>query len=163
MTKPWFSVVIPAYNEEHAILGTVTAAHTWLEARGRPFEIIVVDNASEDGTVKLLEPLIEKGQLRLLRNEVNRGKGYSVRRGMLDATGELRLMCDADCAPSFASLDEMVALVETGEADVVTGSRLARGADVGRHQPPARRLAGSGVLAPCPLLMRGAHPHNLFR
>src|SRR3954447_17396512 len=82
--SPWFSVVIPAYNEEHAILGTVTAAHTWLEARGRPFEIIVVDNASEDGTVKLLEPLIEKGQLRLLRNEVNRGKGYSVRRGMLD-------------------------------------------------------------------------------
>jgi dolichyl-phosphate beta-glucosyltransferase len=154
MDAPWFSVVIPAYNEEHAILGTVTAARTWLAAQGRSFEILVVDNASEDGTVKLLEPLLEEPRIRLLRNEANRGKGYSVRRGMLEATGELRLMCDADCAPSFASLDAMVKLVDTGEADVVTGSRLARGADVGRHQPPARRLAGWAFLALCRLIMR---------
>ena len=57
--------------------------------------------------------------MRLLRNDENRGKGYSVRRGMLEATGDLRLMCDADCLPSLVSLDGMVALLE--DADVVIG------------------------------------------
>jgi dolichyl-phosphate beta-glucosyltransferase len=154
MPTPWMSVVIPAYNEEHAIVGTVTAAREWLEQSGRPYEIVVVDNASEDATVRLVEPLLDGVRLRLIRNDVNRGKGYSVRRGMLDASGELRLMCDADCAPSLASLSTMVDRIDTSGADVVAGSREAVGARVGRSQPLARRIAGWGFLALCRLIMQ---------
>lgn len=155
------SVVIPAYNEEHTLVGTVTAVQDWLKATGRSYEILMVDNASEDATVPLVMPHVDGAQIRLLRNEVNRGKGYSVRRGMLEATGELRLMCDADCAPSLASLGRMVELIQRGEADVVTGSREAAGARVGRSQPIARRIAGWNFLALCRLIM-GEPTRDIF-
>lgn len=154
MDTPWMSVVIPAYNEERAIVTTVVAVRDWLEAQGRPYEIVVVDNASTDGTAAALAPLLDGERIRLLRNETNRGKGYSVRRGMLDTTGELRLMCDADCGPSLVSLGSMVELLESGRADVVCGSRLADGANVGRDQHVARRIAGWNFLALCRLIMR---------
>src|SRR5436309_4388749 len=130
------SVVIPAYNEEAGIAQTVEVVRDWLAARGEPFELIVVDNASEDRTVERLEPLLDGTRVRVLRNDSNRGKGDSVRRGMLEANGTLRLHCDADCAPSLPSLPNMIELI--GDADVVVGSRLAEGAAVGRRQPLLR-------------------------
>jgi dolichyl-phosphate beta-glucosyltransferase len=142
------SVVVPAYNEERGIAGTVIALRDWLVARDpRPFEVIVVDNASEDGTAAEVERLADGGRIQLLRNERNRGKGYSVRRGMLTARGELRLHCDADCAPSLASLPTMLALME--DADVVVGSRLADGAQLGRRQPLPRRIVGRSFVLLC--------------
>jgi glycosyltransferase involved in cell wall biosynthesis len=147
---PWMSVVIPAYNEEMTVAGTVSAARAWLEERGASYEIIVVDNASTDRTVEVLEPLLDE-HVRLLRNEVNRGKGYSVRRGMLEATGELRLMCDADCLPSLASLGEMVDLI--ADADVVIGSRNVESSRVDKTQPLRRRLASWNFLNLCRLAM----------
>jgi glycosyltransferase involved in cell wall biosynthesis len=124
----------------------------WLEERGRSWEILIVDNASDDRTDDVLAPMLEDSRIRLLRNEHNRGKGFSVRRGMLEASGGLRLMCDADCAPSLPSLPRMVELSE--EFDVVAGSRLAAGADVTRAQPLARRLAGKAFLTLCRVIMR---------
>ena len=85
----------PRFNQ--AVVGIVSALCERLEALGRGYEVLVVDNASEDGTVQAIQPLLDGAAIRLLRNEVNRGKGFSVRRGMLDARGELRLLCDADC------------------------------------------------------------------
>jgi glycosyltransferase involved in cell wall biosynthesis len=148
---PWMSVVIPAYNEEMTVAGTVSAARAWLDERGATYEIIVVDNASTDRTVETLEPLLDGDKVRLLRNEVNRGKGYSVRRGMLEATGELRLMCDADCLPSLASLGEMVEAIE--DADVVIGSRNVAGSRVDKTQPLRRRVASWNFLNLCRLAM----------
>lgn len=145
------SVVVPVYNEEAAIAGTVAALRSWLEERGRPWEILVVDNASDDATRDRLAPLLGE-QVRLLANDVNRGKGYSVRRGMLAATGELRLHCDADCAPSLASLPAMLELLE--DAHVVAGSRLARGARVGRRQSLRRRIVGRTFVDLCRLVLR---------
>jgi glycosyltransferase involved in cell wall biosynthesis len=150
--QPWLSVVVPAYNEEVAIPGIVATLRERLDALGRPYEIVVVDNASQDRTVEVLEPLLDGRRVRLLRNDVNRGKGYSVRRGMLDAQGELRLMCDADCGPSLASLPEMLAAIE--DADVVAGSRVADGAQVDRQQPFRRRLVGWPFIALTRGLMR---------
>jgi dolichyl-phosphate beta-glucosyltransferase len=147
---PWMSVVIPAYNEEMTVAGTVSAARAWLDERGASYEIIVVDNASTDRTVEVLQPLLD-GQVRLLRNDVNRGKGYSVRRGMLDAEGELRLMCDADCLPSLVSLGHMVDLIE--DADVVIGSRNVADSKVDKTQPLRRRLASWNFLNLCRLAM----------
>src|SRR5215217_8977142 len=144
MKQAWMSVVVPAYNEERTIADTVSAIRAWLEHRGRPFEILVVDNASEDRTAELVQPLLDE-RVRLVRNDVNRGKGYSVRRGMLEANGSLRLLCDADCAPSLASLDRMVEEIEG--ADVVVGSRTVSGARVEQGQPLRRRLVGWPFIA----------------
>jgi dolichyl-phosphate beta-glucosyltransferase len=148
----WMSVIVPAFNEEVAVAGTVTALRATLESRGRPWEIVVVDNASTDTTVERLEPILDGNRVRLLRNDRNMGKGYSVRRGMLNTSGELRLHCDADCAPSVASLDRMLELL--ADADVVTGSRLAKGAQVGRRQPLRRRIMGRSFQQLCRLMLR---------
>lgn len=152
MSAPWLSVVIPAYNERDGIAAAVGAARDHLERLGRPYELIVVDNASEDGTTEAVEALADGEVVRLLRNERNRGKGFSMRRGMGEARGELLLHCDADCTPSFASLDRMLALIE--EADVVVGSRLAAGASLGRRQPLPRRVVGRSFQLLCRLVLR---------
>lgn len=152
MSRPWLSVVVPAYNEERGIAATVETLRDWLEQRQEPFEILVVDNASEDATVARLEPLLDGERVRLLRNERNRGKGHSMRRGMLEARGELRLHCDADCGPSLVALPRLLAALE--HAHVIVGSRLAPGADVGRRQPLGRRIAGRTFVDLCRLLLR---------
>ena len=156
---PWMSVVIPTYNEEMTVPGTVSAVRTWFEDRGVEYEIVVVDNASSDRTAEVLAPLLDGTRVRLLRNEVNRGKGYSVRRGMLDVSGELRLMCDADCLPSLVSLGHMVELIE--DADVVIGSRNIDGSRVDRTQPLRRRVASWNFLALCRLVM-GEPSRDIF-
>jgi dolichyl-phosphate beta-glucosyltransferase len=145
------SVVVPVFNEERAIAGTVNALRSWLEGTGHTWEILVVDNASEDATAERLAPLLDE-HVHLLSNAVNRGKGYSVRRGMLAATGELRLHCDADCEPSLASLPEVLELLDA--ADVVAGSRLARGAEVGRRQSLRRRIVGRSFVGLCRMVLR---------
>ncbi len=131
------SVVMPVFNEEEAVGPTVEALRDWLRAQGRPYELIVVDNASQDATLARLEQHLVEGDLRVLRNETNRGKGFSVRRGMLEASGEVRLLCDADCTSSLVSLPDMLQALEG--ADMVLGSRVAPGAQVDRHQPLRRR------------------------
>jgi len=152
MSGPGLSVIVPAYNEEAGIAATVRALRDSLEARGEPWEVLVVDNASEDRTAAIVEELADGERVRLLRNERNRGKGHSMRRGMLEATGELRLHCDADCATSLPSLPHMLDLVD--EYDVVVGSRLVEGAQVGRRQRLRRRVAGRSFQQLCRLMLR---------
>jgi dolichyl-phosphate beta-glucosyltransferase len=146
------SVIVPVYNEAEEIATIVPALERALIARGGEWEIVVVDNASEDDTAARLQALIgAEPRVRLLRNERNRGKGYSVRRGMLEARGELRLMCDADCAPSLASLAAMEAL--TGGHEVVAGARNAADSRVARYQPVQRRAASLGFIFLCRQVM----------
>ena len=148
---PSISVVIPVYNEADEVAKIVGAVEDTLRARDGDFEIIVVDNASEDETVERMQPLLADGRVRLLRNEHNMGKGFSVRRGMLEAKGELRLMCDADCAPSLASLPKMEAML--ADCDIVAGARNAPTSEVGRQQPLRRRAASIGFILLCRAVM----------
>jgi dolichyl-phosphate beta-glucosyltransferase len=152
VSDPALSVVIPVYNEEAEIARILGAVRGALEAVGGAWEILVVDNASTDRTRERAAPLLDGERIRLVTNDANRGKGYSIRRGMLETHGALRLMCDADCEPSLVSLPPMLALAE--RADVVVGSRLAPDADVVRRQPLRRRLAGLGFLLLCRAIMR---------
>jgi glycosyltransferase involved in cell wall biosynthesis len=152
MSGPRLSVVVPAFNEEKGIAATIRLLDGWLEERGGSYEILVVDNASTDRTAERVEELADGERVRLLRNPSNRGKGHSMRRGMLEATGDLRLHCDADCAGSLPSLPHMLELIE--DNDVVVGSRLAEGARVGRRQPLRRRIAGRSFQQLCRLVLR---------
>jgi dolichyl-phosphate beta-glucosyltransferase len=142
--KASISIVIPVLNEELGIEEIVSAASKQLEERGGEWEIIVVDNASTDNTCAVVENLADGETVRLLRNETNRGKGYSIRRGMLEARNQIRLMCDADCVSSLASLPNMEAALSG--ADIVVGSRVARGSQVSQQQPIRRRIVGFGFL-----------------
>lgn len=154
MSRLAISVVIPAYNEERGIAGAVCACRAWLEAHGAPWEIVVVDNASEDATAERLGPLLDGERVRLLVNESNRGKGHSVRRGMLAARGRLRVHCDADCTGSLTSLPAMLEVLGREGADVVVGSRLAPGARIARRQPLRRRIVGRSFVTLCRVLLR---------
>jgi dolichyl-phosphate beta-glucosyltransferase len=145
------SVIIPVYNEAEEITTIVPRVREAMDARGGEWEIIVVDNASTDDTVERLTPFLEDPRIRLLRNERNRGKGYSVRRGMLDARGDLRLMCDADCASSLVSLPLLEARI--GACDIVAGARNASDSQVERYQPLRRRAASLGFIFLCRRVM----------
>lgn len=145
------SVIIPVYNEADEIATIVPSVRQALLDRGADWEIIVVDNASTDATVERLEPFLGDPRVRLLHNEENRGKGHSVRRGMLAAEGELRLMCDADCASSLVSLPLMEATIES--CDIVAGARNAADSQVERYQPLQRRIASLGFIFLCRRVM----------
>jgi dolichyl-phosphate beta-glucosyltransferase len=142
-----FSIVVPLFNEQFAVAGTIVEIRDYFEQRGESFEILLVDNASSDATREHAESLLDGAKVRLLVNDANRGKGYSVRRGMLEARGEVRLHCDADCAPSLASLPKMLQLLESN--DLVVGSRLAPGAQLGQRQTLPRRFVGRGFQQCC--------------
>jgi len=146
------SVVIPAYNEALGIRATVLALRAGLDRLGLEHEILVIDNASTDATIAEVEAVADE-HVRVLRNPRNLGKGGSMRRGMLEARGELRLHCDADCAGSLPALPRMLELIEGG-ADLVVGSRLAPGADLGRRQSLPRRVMGRSFVTLCRILLR---------
>jgi dolichyl-phosphate beta-glucosyltransferase len=146
-------------DEEKEIARILAAATTLLEKRGGWWEIIVVDNASTDRTLEMAAPFVDGQRVRVLRNEVNRGKGYSIRRGMLEAGGDLRLMCDADCVASLGSLAGMEQLAETH--DVVVGSRLSTEARVTRQQALRRRVVGLGFITLTRMAM-GKLPRDIY-
>jgi dolichyl-phosphate beta-glucosyltransferase len=156
---PSLSIIIPVLNEQDEIAHILSAATSQLEQRGGTWEIIVVDNASTDATLERAEPFVDGERVRVLRNDVNQGKGFSIRRGMLEATGDLRLMCDADCAPSLPSLPRLEKATE--ELDVAVGSRLSSGAAVSRQQPIRRRIVGFGFIALTRILM-GPLPRDVY-
>jgi dolichyl-phosphate beta-glucosyltransferase len=96
------SIIIPAYNEELRLPKTLERIGAYVTSRPFDAEIIVVDDGSTDTTARIVEELRARiPNLRLVSNGVNRGKGYSVRHGMLEARGEIALFTDADLsAPS---------------------------------------------------------------
>ncbi len=151
MSEPELSAVVPARDEAAGIGVTLRALIDALERSGLEHEVLVVDNASTDGTPDAVEALGDP-RVRVLTNSRDLGKGASMRRGMLEARGTLRLHCDADCGFSLPALPRMLARLDS--ADVIVGSRLAPGAAVGRRQPLRRRLAGRIFVELCRLVLR---------
>jgi len=135
--------VIPAFNEADGIVSTLEAAVAFLREEAIEGEVIVVDDGSRDETAALVDNFRrDHPEVKLLRNERNRGKGYSVRRGMLEARGSLRLFCDADGSSPLREARKLFARLEGGEADVAIGSREMPDSDVARPQPRYRRVMG---------------------
>ncbi len=140
MPTPEISVVIPAYNEERRLPPTLEKVVAFLERRGGPYEILVVDDGSADRTADCVRRLGQPS-VACVRNEVNRGKGYTVRRGMLLAQGRRRLMTDADLSTPITELERLLAKMEEGYP-VVIGSRAMPGARIEVHQSRLRENVG---------------------
>ncbi len=120
------SVIIPAYNEEGRLPKTLREIDKYLSRQSYDSEIIVVSDGSKDRTGEVTEEMMgEIGNLRLIDEKENRGKGYGVRRGMLAAKGDYRLFTDADNSTSIDHVEKMWPLFEKGY-DVVIGTRDSR-------------------------------------
>jgi dolichyl-phosphate beta-glucosyltransferase len=120
------SLVIPAYNSEEFIESNLRHAATYLSLLGGENEMVVVDDASTDGTTKILESLGEKiteVSYLHLRNDRNQGKGYSVRRGLSMARGRHLIFNDADFTYPIGEVGRLVSYLDDG-ADVVIGCRI---------------------------------------
>jgi dolichyl-phosphate beta-glucosyltransferase len=137
LAKPFLSVIVPAYNEERRIGPTLEKLVGFLSAQTYEWEVIVVENGSDDGTAQVVGSwAAEVGQVRLESLPIA-GKGLAVRHGMLRVTGEYRFMCDADMSMPVEYLEDFLARMAEGN-DGVIGSRQIEGArrfgePAGRH------------------------------
>ena len=138
------SIIIPAYNEERRLTSTLERIHGYLAGAGWKFsEVVVVDDGSRDGTAALVDRFAaHASSVRLLRNPGNRGKGYSVRHGMLDAKGEWALFTDADLSSPIEELEKLWIKAQEARAQVAIGSRALDRSLIGTHQPLVREYAG---------------------
>ncbi|MBI1848474.1 MAG: glycosyltransferase family 2 protein [Candidatus Rokubacteria bacterium] len=135
-------MVIPAYNEARRVPSYLEEVAAYFEGRGEPHEIIVVDDGSADDTAGAALAVAESHPaIRVLRREVNEGKGGAVRRGMLAARGACRLFTDADGSTPIAELKRLEPHLLVG-ADVVIGSRGLPDPAVAVVARPHRVLAG---------------------
>ncbi len=142
----YLSVVIPAYNEEKRIGKTLQRVHQYLSNQPFDWEILVALDGSIDNTWGLVSAFAEdKPAVRYINRTENRGKGYTVREGMMAAKGEIRLFTDADNSTDIAHFDLMKPLFEQGH-EVVIGSRDSKdapGAIQAAPQPFYKRLLGN--------------------
>jgi glycosyltransferase involved in cell wall biosynthesis len=141
---PHLSIVIPAYNEENRIGRTLTETFDYLDRQNYSSEVIVVNDGSTDHTVEAVRKFESRsgGRLRLVENPGNRGKGYSVRNGMLQADGEIALFFDADLSTPTSEIVKVVGPIAEGRYDVVLGSRAIDRSLIGTHQSFFRETVG---------------------
>ncbi len=143
MADPYLSIVIPAYNEALRLAGTLEDVRKFIASKPFETEVVLVDDGSSDGTLELFKEFqsIWPGT-RVLSNGVNRGKGFSVRRGVLEARGKVILFTDADLSAPIEEADKLLAALESAAADAAIGSRALDRKLIGVHQPWRREYAG---------------------
>ena len=137
------SVVIPAYKEAGRVGKTLKKINEYLARQNYTYEIIAVNDGSPDKTAEVVKQLLlEIKNLRLIDNKENRGKGYVVRQGMLEAKGEIRVFMDADNSTTIDHIERMWIEFDLGR-EVVIGSRDIKGADIAVPQPWWRIMLGN--------------------
>lgn len=139
MNQIQLSVVVPAFNEELTLLASLTQIVTFLEIRNLSFEVLVIDDGSQDRTVEVAREFESSG-VRVLSLDRNRGKGAAVRHGVLESRGAQVLVSDADLSAPIEDLPKLKAAL--GEAQLVFGSRALVGSRILTRQPRYRELMG---------------------
>jgi glycosyltransferase involved in cell wall biosynthesis len=135
------SIVIPAYNEELRLPVSLALISAYIQASGRETEVIVVDDGSRDRTAAVAKSVqSEMPCLRLISNRENRGKGYSVRHGMLEAYGRIVLFTDADLSAPIEEADKLLAAL--ANHDIAIGSRALDRSLIFARQSVFREYAG---------------------
>lgn len=135
-------MVIPAYNEAVRLPGYLKDIQAYFEGRDEPYEVIVVDDGSRDGTAERVRE-VAAGRPGVIVHALpqNRGKGHAVRAGMARAVGSLRLMADADGATPITEVARLEAAIAAG-ADFAVGSRVLQDRTVARQVRTHRMLSG---------------------
>ncbi len=142
MTSPELSIIIPAYNEEVLIASTLDCLQTYLSARHEQYEIIVVDDGSQDKTTVCIQnwQKINRVDLRLLINEKNMGKGFCIRRGVMESRGSFIIFIDADLPYELYAIDDFLKALRN-DYDLAIGSRVLPGSQV-KGVPVVRYVSG---------------------
>lgn len=133
----YLSIVIPCFNEQKRIPKTISKISSYLKSKDFNYEIIVIDDGSSDGT---LSSISDFADVIILKNEKNMGKGYSIRRGVLEAKGEYILFSDADLSTPIEELEKLLQEIEKN--DIVIGSRAYQESQILIHQPWWREKMG---------------------
>ncbi len=138
------SIIIPAYNEETRLPATLESVVRYTESSvWSPVEILVVNDGSRDGTSAVARRFADAHpQVRVLENPGNRGKGFAVRHGMLEARYDWRLFSDADLSAPIEELDKLWEAVERQRTTVAIGSRALNRKLIGTHQSALREHGG---------------------
>lgn len=138
------SIVIPAFNEQVRLPETIRHIEGYLESLNPRFhELLIVDDGSTDGTVEAIEEFARTNPcIRILRNPGNKGKGYSVRHGMLEARGEWTLFSDADLSTPIEEFQKLWCTTVRERVEIAIGSRALDPSLIGVHQPGFRESAG---------------------
>lgn len=143
--NPSLSIVIPAFDESARIGDSLQKILTYLQKESPSTELIVVDDGSRDDTAQVAEnvfagfPAIAT---KVVRYEQNRGKGFAVRTGLLEAAGDIALFSDADLSTPITELTKLIEPIRRGEFDVTFGSRALDRSLIGTHQPWRREQGG---------------------
>jgi glycosyltransferase involved in cell wall biosynthesis len=143
LAAPFLSIIIPAYNEEHRLPNTLEQVVAFIEGQTYTSEVLVVENGSQDRTLDVAQAFALRHPMVNVLQEVQRGKGLAVRRGMLRAQGEYRFMCDADLSMPVDEINRFLPPALQG-FDIVIGSREAPGA-VRINEPQYRHWGGRAV------------------
>ena len=140
--SPTYSIVIPAYNESARLGSTLEKVLAYVHNQKWDAEVIMVNDGSRDNTAEIIRAFAAKDPiLRLVENPGNRGKGYSVRNGMLNAKGQILLFSDADLSSPIEEAPKLLLALENG-ADIAIGSRWLRAETQTQRQPLHRQLFG---------------------
>lgn len=140
--QPEYSIVVPAYNEAARIGSALAAIVKCIQAKGWSAEVIVVNDGSVDRTAEIVREFArENPAVRLMENPGNRGKGYSVRNGVLHALGEIVMFTDADLSAPMEEAERLFAAIHEG-ADIAIGSRWLDRRRQTIHQPLYRQFFG---------------------
>lgn len=140
--EPTYSIVIPAYNEATRLGPTLERVLGYVHAQRWDAEVIVVNDGSRDQTADIVRSLAAKdATVRLVENPGNRGKGYSVRNGMLHARGRIVIFSDADLSSPIEEAAKLLQALDAG-ADIAIGSRWLRAETQTQRQPLHRQLFG---------------------
>jgi len=142
VAHPRLSIVIPAYNECLRIEGTLDRVMHCVETCKWDAEVIVVDDGSTDETPAIVQRWMQKyPRLHMVKNPGNRGKGYSVRNGLLQSAGDIVMFTDADLSSPMEEAERLMKAIDNG-ADVAIGSRWLDKQRQTKHQPLYRRFFG---------------------
>jgi dolichyl-phosphate beta-glucosyltransferase len=140
---PAISIVIPAYNEERRLPRSLEHIRAYLKKRDCDGEVIVVDDGSTDQTARIVTEWQKQiPTLRLVQNGRNRGKGFSVRHGMLEARARIAIFTDADLSSPIEEADKLLGVMGGGRYDVVIGSRAVDRRLITVRQSRFREIAG---------------------
>ena len=149
MAHPRLSIVIPAYNESARIEDALKRVMSSIAQQGWDAEVLVVDDGSKDDTAAIVQRWMrEFPRLHLIQNPGNRGKGYSVRNGLLQAAGDVVMFTDAELSAPMEEAERLLDALAAG-ADVAIGSRWMDRTRQTIHQPlyrQAQMMARQGVM-----------------